>query len=270
MKQIVLFSIFLFIVISSEAQNAQVWNNKQCAVVLTYDDALDVHLDNAIPLLDSLNLKGTFYIIGSSEVLQKRMNEWRLIAKNGHELGNHTLFHPCDSRRPGRTFVTPETDLSKYTLDRAVNEILVTNTLLKAIDGKESRSFAYPCGDTMIGDSLFYRSLMKEFPGARGVGAAMKTIDEVKLDNIDCYMINMHSAEYMINLVKQATQSHTLLVFLFHGVGGGHNINVALNEHSKLLHYLKDNEKDIWIAPMVEVAEHIKDYQENLNNSRSK
>ena len=43
---------------------AQVWNGKKCTVVLTYDDALNVHLDNAIPLLDSFRLKGSFYLSG--------------------------------------------------------------------------------------------------------------------------------------------------------------------------------------------------------------
>jgi hypothetical protein len=61
----------------------------------------------------------------------------------------------------------------------------------------------------------------------------------------------------MINLVKEAMQKHTLLVFLFHGFGGGHSINVGPGEHSQLLHYLKDHESDIWIAPMVDVAEYI-------------
>jgi peptidoglycan-N-acetylglucosamine deacetylase len=61
--------------------------------------------------------------------------------------------------------------------------------------------------------------------------------------------------------VKEAMRTHTLLVFLFHGVGGGHSINVGLSDHSQLLHYLKDHEKDIWISPMVDVSEHIKAYQ---------
>jgi sialate O-acetylesterase len=42
------------------------------------------------------------------------------------------------------------------------------------------------------------------------------------------------------------------------GTGGEHNINVALSEHRKLLNYLKKNEKDIWLAPMVDVADYIK------------
>ena len=139
----------------AKSQNAQVWNNKQCAVVLTYDDAINVDLDNVVPALDSLKLQGTFYIIGSSPVVSARMNEWRLAAKEGHELGNHALFHPCDGSLPGRSFVTPDNDLSKYTVSREVSEIRINNTLLKAIDGKDQRTFAYPCGDMKIGDVCF-------------------------------------------------------------------------------------------------------------------
>jgi len=247
---------------SAQAQNAQVWNNKQCTVVLTYDDAINVDLDNVVPALDSLKLKATFYLIGSSPVVSARMDEWRKVAKEGHELGNHAMFHPCDGSLPGRTFVTPDNDLSKYSMAREVNEIHMNNVLLKSIDGKDKRTFAYPCGDLKVGNDLIYPHIQKDVVGARGVGAGMQTIDKIDLGNIDCYGIDKKTADYMIGLVKQAMQTHTLLVFLFHGVGGGHNINVDLKEHSKLLHFLKDNEKNIWIAPMVEVSEHIRAYQQ--------
>jgi peptidoglycan-N-acetylglucosamine deacetylase len=126
----------------SDAQQIDQWNGKQCAVVLTYDDALNVHFDNVIPCLDSAGLKGTFYVIGESPVLANRMVEWRLAANQGHELGNHSLTHPCDGRLEGRSWVTPENDLSTYSVARAVKEIRVTNTLLQAIDGKTERTFA--------------------------------------------------------------------------------------------------------------------------------
>jgi sialate O-acetylesterase len=241
--------------------NARPWHSKQCAVVLTYDDAIDIDLDNVVPALDSLQLKGTFYLIGNSTVVGKRLNEWRAAAKNGHELGNHSMFHPCDGSLPGRSFVTPDGDLSKYTVTRAVQEVRANNILLKAIDGKDKRTFAYPCGDLKIGGLNFYTELRKDFAGARGVSPGLQTARQVDLDNIDCYSINGQNADYMINLVKQAQQSHTLLVFLFHGVGGGHSLNVAKAEHSKLIHYLKDHENDIWVAPMVDVAEEIKSVQ---------
>ena len=242
----------------AEAQQADKWNGKQCAVVLTYDDALNVHLDNAITCLDSVGLKGTFYITGESPVISKRMSEWRAAAKNGHELGNHTLTHPCDGGLPGRTWVSAEKDLSKYTFNRVVNEIRVTNTLLQAIDGKTERTFAFPCGDLKVDTISFYPSVENEFVGARGVGEGLLSIKNTDLNNINCFAINGQSGDYMIGLVKKAMESNTLLVFLFHGVGGEHNLNVSLEAHRQLVRYLKQHENKIWIAPMVDVAKYIR------------
>lgn len=67
----------------------------------------------------------------------------------------------------------------------------------------------------------------------------------------------------MTGLVKKAIDTHTLLVFLFHGVGGGHNLNVLLGEHSKLLHYLKEHDTEIWIDTMLEVAKYVKAHQQH-------
>lgn len=265
MKRITVITslVFMLMVLTLHlfAQDLKVFNNKQCAVVLTYDDAIDVDLDNVLPALDSLKLKGTFYLIGSSPVINARLNEWRKAAANGHELGNHALNHPCDGTKPGRSFVNAENDLSKYTVARTVNEVRLNNTLLKAIDGKDRRTFAYPCGDLTVNGEYFYKQLEKDFAGARGVTGGLQAPADVNLSDIRCYMIAGQSADYMIDLVKKAQASHTVLVFLFHGVGGGHSINVNLDAHSKLLHYLKNNEKDLWVAPMVDVAERVSAYQ---------
>ncbi len=242
----------------AKSQQTEQWNNKQCAVVLTYDDALNVDLDNVIPALDALNLKGTFYLFGESPVLSKRISEWRLASEHGHELGNHTLTHPCDGDLQGRSWVTPENDLNKYTVNRAVNEIRVTNTLLQAIDGKTERTFAFPCGETKIDNISFYNDLENDFVGARGTQPGLQHLNEVELDNIYCFEINGQSGDYMIDLVKKAVESHTLLVFMFHGVGGGHNINVSLEAHRQLIRFLKQHENDIWNATMVDVAKFIR------------
>ena len=89
----------------------------------------------------------------------------------------------------------------------------------------------------------------------------MQAIDKVNLYDIDCYMINGQTGDQLIEMVKQAEQTNALLVFLFHGVGGEHSLNVSLQAHSELLHYLKQKQKDIWVAPMIDVAEFIKNYQ---------
>jgi peptidoglycan/xylan/chitin deacetylase (PgdA/CDA1 family) len=266
MKKI--FTVIAFLAsLFTQAQDTPTWNHRQCAVVLTYDDAIDVDLDNVLPALDSLGLKATFYLIGSSPALDRRLEEWRAAAREGHELGNHALFHPCDGSLPGRSFVQADFDLSKYSVNKAVAEIRINNTLLNAIDGKTKRTFAYPCGDLKIRDTFFYAGLRKDFVAARGVTARMDVIGQVRLDNIDSYAMNGQTAEEMISLVQKAMQTHTLLVFLFHGVGGGHSMNVGLNEHSRLLHYLKAHERDIWIAPMVDVAEYIRSNTNTNSNS---
>jgi peptidoglycan/xylan/chitin deacetylase (PgdA/CDA1 family) len=236
-----------------------VWNGKKCAVVLTYDDALNVHLDNAIPLLDSLLLKGTFYISAYAEGCKNRLSDWRRSAQTGHELGNHTLYHPCESK-PDRPWLNPENDLKTYTLKRISEEIKMTNVLLEAIDGKAHRTFAYTCGDTTIGvdRQVFMNSLKTEFIAARGVFPALQTLDKVNLYNVDTYPINGETGEQLIDLVKKAREKNALLVFLFHGVGGEHGLNVDLAAHRQLLLYLKANEADIWVAPMLKVAEFIK------------
>jgi sialate O-acetylesterase len=235
------------------------WNNHTCAVVLTYDDALNVHLDKVIPALDSLGLKGTFYIPGNAATIYKRMDEWRAASNKGHELGNHTLFHPCAGSPPGREWVNPDYDLDHYSIARIMDEIRVNNTLLKAIDGKDSRTFAYTCGEMNAGNGSFYDLIKKEFVAARGVKAGFETLGNTDLYNINAFTVNGQTGEELINLVKKDMESKTLLVFLFHGVGGEHSINVELGEHQKLLDFLKAHEKEIWVAPLVEISKFMKE-----------
>ena len=258
----VLLAVLLgsFISLSACSQSIQPWQGKKCAVVITYDDAIDQHLDNAIPILDSLGLKATFYITAFSTSMQQRMNDWRKLAQTGHELSNHTLYHPCVGG-PGRTWLKPEYDMRNYTVQRMVDETRMTNVFLRALDGKTKRTFAFTCGDMKIGDSSFINAMKNDFVAARAVRNQMHKINEIDLYNVDCYMVNGQTGAQMIEWVKQAIQTNSLLVILFHGVGGGNALNVALPAHREFLKFIKDNEKDIMIAPMLTVAEHIKDWQ---------
>lgn len=254
-----LLLIFIFLSIDGcHAQDKNPWKGKKCAVVLTYDDALNVHLDNAIPILDSLRLKATFYLSGNFPGSRNRLADWKLAAKSGHELANHTLFHPCTGNTPERSWVKPDYDLSKYTITRLLDELRMTNTFLESLDGKKKRTFAYPCGDTSIGDSSYVDKIKDDFIAARGVKREMVKINSIDLFNIPAYGINGESGEALIALVKKAMETNTLLVFLFHGVGGEHNLNVSLKAHRELLRFLKAHEKEIWITPFIEAAEFIK------------
>ncbi|HWJ25288.1 MAG TPA: polysaccharide deacetylase family protein [Flavisolibacter sp.] len=262
MKRIAYFQFcFLLICTITQAQTSTTWNGKGCAVVLTYDDGLNTDLKNVIPALDSFGLKGTFYISDYFNGLNAQISGWRTAAAHGHELANHTIWHACEGGRTGREFVSHDYDLRFYTVRRMTDEIKAMNNILKAIDGKSERTFAYPCGDTKIHDTAYIEGLKNDFIAARGVRPEMPAIDQVNLFNVGCYTINGQSGEELISLVRQAMQKHTLIVFLFHGVGGEHTLNVSLAAHHRLLQFLKDAQQEIWVAPMVNVARFIKNYQ---------
>jgi len=264
MKRVFIALLICFSFSLLNAQSNNTWNGKKCAVVLTYDDGLNVDLTSVVPALDSVGLKGTFYISDYFNGLNAQIPGWKKAAVKGHELANHTLWHACEGGPVGREFVK-DYDLRYYTVKRMTDEIRGMNNVLKAMDGKNKRTFAYPCGDQKIHDSSYIDPVKNEFVAARGVRGEMQTIDKVDLYDVCSYMINAQTGDQLIEMVKQARQKNALLVFLFHGVGGEHSLNVSLEAHSKLLHYLKQNQKDVWIAPMIEVAEFIKKYQSKSN-----
>lgn len=241
--------------------NDRPWQGRKCAVVLTYDDAIDQHLDNVIPALDSLGLRGTFYIPAVSGAFHDRLEEWKAAAAEGHELGNHTLFHPCDGTLPGREWVSPGYDLSTYTVQRMIDEILSANRILEMVDGGKERTFAFTCGDRTVGGETFMEQLQGEFPAARGVQPGMHTMGAIDLYNIDCYPIAGQDGDYLVDLARQAMETGSLVVFLFHGVGGGHSLNVSLSAHRRLLQYLSENEDSIWTGTMIDVARNIRQNQ---------
>jgi sialate O-acetylesterase len=247
---------------SGLAQNTSFhWpGNARAAVALTYDDGIDVHLDHAVPDLEAAGFRGTFYVPANSQSLRSRMEEWRQIARRGHELGNHTLIHPCLRKVPGRerTFVTPERDLDRYTIARMKSELDLTNTLLFAVDGQPARTFAYPCGDETIGGESYVGAIRPLFPAARAYSstefADPRTVD---LYRVPSWNVAGLPAEEMIAWVEKAVAARALAVITFHGVGGGHGLNVDRKEHQKLLAWLNGNRDRIWTAGFLTAARHI-------------
>ena len=56
----------------------------------------------------------------------------------------------------------------------------------------------------------------------------MHKINEIDLLNVDCYMVNGETGAQMIEWAKKAMETNSLLVILFHGVGGGNALNVSI------------------------------------------
>lgn len=255
---LLLFSVPVFV-------NAQFkWpNGAKAAICLTYDDALDGQLDIAIPQLDSAGLKGTFFLTGNSSCLYRRLNEWRKAANEGHELGNHTLFHPCLKNKPDGTklaWVQPEYDLANYTLPQLFNEFRTANTLLKAIDGQEKRTYGYTCSDCMVGGISFTDSLRTIFTAARDDGPIPENMTGYNIFKAPSWGVIDISSDKLIEYVNQARDKGTIAIFMFHSIGGGY-LNTGAAEHRRLIEYISKNRKDFYCATFMEVMNYIKNYK---------
>ena len=97
MKSILVSTLLFFHCISSIAQErvqAITWpDGKKAAVSLSFDDARLSQVDTGIPVLDEFEVKATFYL--SVEAMRERLDGWKKAAANGHEIGNHSMTHPC-------------------------------------------------------------------------------------------------------------------------------------------------------------------------------
>lgn len=267
MKNLIIVLILL-IAYDLPAQDDFNWpDGKKAAVCLTYDDAIDCHLDLVVPALDEFGIKGTFFLTGSAPSLANRTDEWRAAAESGHELGNHTLFHPCIKVIPGeRNFewLRPEYDLDSYTFPQLMDELRTANSLLGALDGRgNTRTFAYSCVDHKIRGIDFSDSIQDYFVAARAGGIVPKNMKTINPYLMPSTSANNQTGEQLIAQIKLAQKNGTIATLFFHSVGGGY-LNTTAEAHRELLQYLSDNSDEIWVDTFLNVTEYINSERQKL------
>ena len=224
-------------------------NGAKGVVVLTYDDALTSQLDNAVPALDAAGLKGTFFLSGPKLADVPR---WRAVAAEGHELGNHTIFHPCTAA----SYPTdPRNTSEAYSVGTMLKEIEQQNVLLTALDGRPTHGMATPCGQSLAGgvdylDALRAANLVTYVRGVfvrpEDLSADVGAMDPMHVPARG--FAESATGDDLIDFAKQAQAGGGMAVFLFHGVGGDH-LPVSLEAHQQLLDWLKAN-PDVWVTTL--------------------
>jgi peptidoglycan/xylan/chitin deacetylase (PgdA/CDA1 family) len=247
-------ALFVLLLASPVAAGSFDWpGGRKAAIVLTYDDALVSHLDVAAPQLEAAGLRGTFFLNGTFAAAD--IPRWRRLAKVGHELGNHSMFHPC----PRASFpMDPQFNAERYTVPGMLREIGAMNTLLAAIDGQTTRTYSVPCSISLAGGVDYTDALKASGTIAyvrTGVPEGAVVSDPAKLDPFRVPSRSFPetaTAEDLIAYVKDVQRAGGLGVFMFHGVGGDY-LTVSSEAHQGLLRYLKAHEAEIWVAPFQQV-----------------
>lgn len=250
------------LVCTANASAAFSWpNGAKAAVSLAYDDALPSQLDTAIPQLNAAGLKGSFYLPLSAETVQSRLADWRSAAAQGHELGNHTLFHQCAKSLPGRDWVSKDRDLDQTPASRLIAEIRVGNAFLQAIDGKTTRTFTAPCTDQLAAGTPYLPLLSSDFVAMKttvgGVVVDMKTLN---IHAVPVVAPSEISGAQLIAWVKEAGVKGTMVNFTFHGIGGDH-LQISSAAHAELLQFLATHKNEYWTDTFLNLMEHVKSQQ---------
>jgi len=120
-------------------------DDKRCAVSLSFDDGRETQLERGVAILDAHRVKATFYL--TPPWMAWRAEEWRAVARSGHEIGNHTMRHPCT----GNLEFTRANPIEDYTIERIDAELGEANTVIERQLGVVPQTFAYPCGGTFVG-----------------------------------------------------------------------------------------------------------------------
>jgi peptidoglycan/xylan/chitin deacetylase (PgdA/CDA1 family) len=241
------------------AQSPFSWpKGKRAAIVLTYDDAMPSQLSVAIPQLDAAGLKGTFFLDADS-LTPAEMLRWRRAARNGHELGNHSVNHPCPrAMLPRAEHYVTET----YDTRSMLAEIGVMNAVLFGIDGRTARTYAFPCSQSLVGGEDYLAGLRSSGLAryARTGGDAYRSVvtDAAVLDPFAVPSwgpVDHPDGAQLIAYVERVRAVGGLGVLQFHGVGGDY-LDVSAQAHQQLLDHLKRS-PDVWVAPFQQVMDRV-------------
>lgn len=236
----------------------------QCAVSLTYDDGLPIHTTHVGPLLQQQGLRATFYPPTLSD-LRQHPDRWRDLAAAGHELGNHTVFHPC-RRTPVEQFSWLEDcyDLCSYSPARLRAELDVANFALTLIDGQTERTYGNTCCDVTIGygptEQPIEPILADVFVAARGglTNRIAQPSDPLNLLNVGCLQADGRSLSELRDIMDNARARGGWAVFMIHGIGAEtHGLHLDRDIHQHFIEWLAEQRQTIWTAPLREIARYI-------------
>jgi peptidoglycan/xylan/chitin deacetylase (PgdA/CDA1 family) len=243
---------------ASAAPHASSWpGGAKAAVSLTYDDALGSQLDNALPALERAGFKATFFL--TWENIGARADDWVKVARQGHEMGNHTMTHPCGLQGYSATSF-------------ARDELIPMEAWLDARFGQAThRLYAYPCSVTDLGPGdadaqrARYEAILKSigFRAARACDQDSPNSSAHARDHP--YRLRASATTYdrddptlACDYVRGAMRSGLWAILVFHNIvatrlGPG---DTSIASHDAALAWLRT--QPVWCAPMGRVLDHLR------------
>jgi peptidoglycan/xylan/chitin deacetylase (PgdA/CDA1 family) len=226
------------------------------AVSLTFDDARLSQVDRLIPILDKYGVKATFYV--SPDKLKERLDGWKKAVRTGHEIGNHTMTHPCTGNYPAFRW----NSLENMTLEGMAKEIDDATRAVVSMLGVKPRDFAYPCGQTFVGRGREVKSYVPLV--AERFLSGRKWLNEDANDPAFCDLAQLlafesdgKAIEALKALIDKAAAEGRWLILVGHEVGDGGYQTTLAAAVEELCRFAKDPKNGIWIDTVGSIAEYV-------------
>lgn len=247
MRKLIYFLFLSPLLIKAQDYKISPWfEQHKSAVILTFDDAYAEHYNTVIPLMNTYDFEGTFYI-------NKLTNYgWTGSAiAEGHEIGNHTENHP------DILTLTPEN------LGKEISEF--RDTLIKKI-GYPVSTFAYPFGSGSEVAASSYEAqdtVANNHIAGRGVYSFGVTdwVYDFAPEERSYYQLPSltGSVTNWFTSVDNAIDNGGMINFFYHAIGnpGGFD-NVSEEDFTAQLDYLQAKSDTVWVTTLANVMKYHK------------
>lgn len=229
---------------------------KKAALSLTFDDARPSQIDNGLPVLRARGVRATFYVQPSN--VAERLAGWTAAVREGQEVGNHTMTHPCTANYA----FSRANALEDMTLEDIAREIDMASREIESSLGVRPGSFAYPCGQTFVGrgrDLRSYVPLVAERfrTGRLWLGEAANDPEVCDPFQLMASESDGKSFEALRSLLESAAAEGRWLILAGHEIGDGGFQTTLTRTLDELCRYAADPARGIWIDTVGAIGRYV-------------
>lgn len=257
-----LFSLLLMTSLLAAAQTGSpkfAWpEGRDLALSLSFDDSRTSQVDVGAAVFERLGGKATFYV--NPPAVEKRLEGWRKMVAAGHEIGSHSIRHPCSGNFP----FSRDRALDDYTIEKMRAELAETKVVLRRQLGVDAESFAYPCGQKYVGrgrETKSYVPVVFELhtSGRGWLDEAPNDPGYVDMAQLTGMEMDGKEFEQILPLIEKARKDGHWLILAGHEINQGGNQTTRVSLLEKLLPYANNPANRIWLAPVGTVAKYVRE-----------